>query len=539
MASNNPIDSSIKIDFETEMNNIGTTDQSEQSKTENNCQNKDSLTTLNFMLKSIEENSPSSIELSVCIFNIHLENENTCHDILKNFEERILKVIVNYAILEVKRNLLLFLSSMVKKSKIENPENFPIILVEEMYDLIGNISIDIKSPFSHEKLVYLADLLGFFALFEICEPNNFKILIGDKGSQLFSILTKFYSNVLTIYPNSSDYFYGKMIEFSDSLTEEANKISLNQSFQQNISDLFEFTFLHLLDTDKFFQITLIFVNLINCEISLKFLHPTLISFFCETGFRSIFSKTSLLKSYNTSLFSNNTFEFNEENQEAQINQLLRIKKCYFYGMIKIFEGPFLELLILHIESERIFSTFTDFCELLRINEQVLDFLLKLESENAVSLLKKYLRSLSLGFLGFSNCLQVFQSKKSLNDESVYFLLELAFSESKRVLIACTTLKSDAVIFENGRSLLDNQLKSVNLLIEFETCVSNEILRNKLVNIFQLEEIVNIFDFLVLNFDIFEEEIVLELIEVLVFTVNITKKNKLYSGLINDAVVKVF
>lgn len=492
------------------------------------------------MFNEIEKGSFSSIDISVCIFNMNIHDKNISSEILKKYHSRIIRIIINQPILQIKRNLLLFLTRLSKNSEDELFDCSDEIIAEFHKQIALNLEI-LSQNCIQESLLLISDLLEYFSLFDLSNQQNFnKILQIHDKMKVFENLTSLFIFVVDKKMVLKDYFFQKMIKFMNALTEDPESIKTNPCFIENVICFFNESFLQSANEEEFVPISLIYVNLINFELNLDFLYKQEFEeIFYDRLFRSFWEKILSLKSINKILFNKMEIEDEELQSEVNLEKFIKNLKRLNYGMVKIYEGSFFERLLKKVPKTAILQAFGDFTEILQSNESLFDFLLTDEMENSNEWMRKYLKSLSFGFMAFTNGLQVLQVHKYVNNIAIEHLFELIFAEVKRVLLFCQHLQFDEGLFEQGKILLDNQLKSLNLLTEFDENKSNQEHRIKISQILETDEFVNIFDYVVLNYELFESDICLEIVEMLVFSINLSKKIRKNEKVFEETIGKVF
>ena len=120
---------------ENSQTNFPTNDPSEAS-TQNQQLTEQSISqTILDMLNQIEWRTESSLQLSICIFNTHIENQTDYTQLLNSFQVQITNIVCGDFHPTIKRNLLLFLLKAFKKSKLSS-FIFNDLIINQLIDLI-------------------------------------------------------------------------------------------------------------------------------------------------------------------------------------------------------------------------------------------------------------------------------------------------------------------------------------------------------------------------------------------------------------------
>lgn len=507
---------------EKETINFFDKEQTEISQTELSNEANELFNVLSNFLLQIENNHPDSLEFSICIFNFHVEFRKEAFFLLKSLNERISKLVFNSLNFTIKRNLLLFLIRLLKKSKIEN-FNQSSKIIEDFIKTKNKIMLCSENSSLAEEVIYFSDILEYFIMFPFDDSNILSKRFEQSNEIVMKDLIKIHMMLCNHSVNIKEYYGGKTIEFFEFFCEEMNCTFAPKYFKENCKHFFDKTFFESFNQDQLLQASIILVVLTNSEINLGFIDKNLIKSLIGILFESMFNQTNEICFQNNKMLNVNLEKINHEEAEIEIFQLMNSMKLYLINFGRIFEGPFFKKIQHLFSVQNLYELFLNFCQIIQANDKIIQIVLNASSHHSTKYLKTYLKNLSLGFKAFTNCTQIHEFHQFYTTEQFKKLISLVYCEVKKSLIACNSFSNIKKLFMKQKQILDDQLKALIALLDIEEFQKDKNIRSSLSSVLILDELTNIFDYCVSNFEIFGGEISLEIVEILINSIQITKK----------------
>jgi len=316
-----------------------------------------------------------------------------------------------------------------------------------------------------------------------------------------------------------------LLDYLNSLTEESSTLESAADFSVLVQCLQNERILSGCQDEQVLFYLTAFVNIVNEIPHFQFQHKAFEQSVYVLSFETI---GRLIVSYNSSLrhliqaeFGSDVFK--EESHDDELKTLLTTIKQSLYILAKLFEGPFLQRATQVVVLSNLQSMIYGLFSLLSIDQGLVDCLASGSCERADSkVLEKYLKCNYLGYSALINAAGSLSELESFSPEFSIFLLEVCFSELQKHLQMDSTLQATPKVQSHNKATSEKILKILILVKE-----TMEFRRSELASSFartiDLDEMANIFDFLIKEPGFYSNDIIVESSDILITAINLAKK----------------
>lgn len=472
-------------------------------------------------------NANDKLNMAVGLLNLNLPScRQSVQHLIECFAEPIIELVLKSIVnIETSKILFMFINQIAKKAP-PKPNLCTTQLASLAVNLLEYLSSDNDLYSLIESCILLSELLKFFSLQNFSDAQVYRSL-SDSGltHSLVPNLCYLCQRIAIINVHAANYLFYSFCELLNSLTEESSSLISIPDFVLLTQNLQNERILSSCKDEQIVFYIAVFVNIINENPHFQFQQKS----FEQTVYVHAFDTISrLISSYSSSLHHLTQSDFGveslkEEFQEEELKALLTTVKQSLYILAKLFEGPFLKRASQIILLSNLHSLIYNLFSLLSIDQKLVDYLASEAHERADSkMLKGYLKCNYLGYSALLNMAESLNELEPFSPEFSVFILEIAFGELQKHLQLDSILQTTLHIQSHNKATSEKLLKI--LIFIKETMEFDRIeLASSFTRTIDLDEMANIFDFLIKDPGSYSNDIIVESSDVLITAIHLAKK----------------